>query len=183
MDEHARRETSMINTKFSCLVMLAITIALGTRLVAQVQTDVPPVVPGAKPVTIEHIKVHGTALEGNLEGDVVDRDVFEFLPPSYAKKKSQRYPLYMPCTVIRLAPTLVPALFQSPDWNQSDHRAGSPNQWRSQNHRNLGWIRSWSDGCGHPLFRTEPLGELWRGTEHWLRMRRAHSTSRMLFGS
>src|ERR1039457_4092668 len=93
MDEHARRETSMINTKFSCLVMLAITIALGTRLVAQVQTDVPPVVPGAKPVTIEHIKVHGTALEGNLEGDSIDRDVFVFLPPSYAKKKSQRYPV------------------------------------------------------------------------------------------
>ena len=83
----------MINTKFSCLVMLAITIALGTRLVAQVQTDVPPVVPGAKPVTIEHIKVHGTALEGNLEGDSIDRDVFVFLPPSYAKKKSQRYPV------------------------------------------------------------------------------------------
>ena len=91
MDEHARKETSMINTKFSCLVMLAITTALGTRLVAQVQTDVPPVVPGAKPVTMEHIKVHGTALEGNLEGDSVDRDVFVFLPPSYATNKSQRY--------------------------------------------------------------------------------------------
>jgi enterochelin esterase-like enzyme len=91
MDKHAGKETSMINTKFSCLVMLALTIALGTRLGAQVQTDVPPVVPGAKPVTMEHIKVHGTALEGNLEGDAVDRDVFVFLPPSYATNKSQRY--------------------------------------------------------------------------------------------
>jgi len=53
----------------------------------------PPVVPGAKPVTVEHIKVHGTALEGNLEGDAVDRDVFVFLPRSYAKEKSQRYPV------------------------------------------------------------------------------------------
>jgi len=59
----------------------------------QVQTDVPPVVPGAKPVTVEHIKVHGTALEGNLEGDAANRDVFVFLPPSYANEKSKRYPV------------------------------------------------------------------------------------------
>ncbi|MGH9743203.1 MAG: alpha/beta hydrolase [Candidatus Acidiferrum sp.] len=63
------------------------------RLAAQVQTNVPPVIPGAKPVTVEHIKVHGAALEGNLEGDAVDRDVFVFLPPSYAKEKSRRYPV------------------------------------------------------------------------------------------
>jgi enterochelin esterase-like enzyme len=60
---------------------------------AQVQTEVPPAVPGAKPVTVEHIKIHGTALEGNLEGDAVDRDVVVFLPPSYAKAKHRRYPV------------------------------------------------------------------------------------------
>ena len=37
----------------------------------QVKTDVPAVVPGAKPVTVDRIKVHGPALEGNLEGDAV----------------------------------------------------------------------------------------------------------------
>jgi enterochelin esterase-like enzyme len=58
-----------------------------------VQTEVPPAVPGAKPVTVEHIKVHGTALEGNLEGDAVDRDVIVFLPPSYQKDKHRRYPV------------------------------------------------------------------------------------------
>ena len=42
---------------------------------------------------VERIKVHGAALEANLERDAVDRDVFVFLPPSYAKKKSQRYPV------------------------------------------------------------------------------------------
>jgi S-formylglutathione hydrolase FrmB len=57
----------------------------------QVRTDVPPVVPDAKPVTVERIKIHGTALEGNLEGDAVDRDVLVFLPPSYAKETSRRY--------------------------------------------------------------------------------------------
>jgi len=60
---------------------------------AQVQTIVPPVVPGAKPVTVEHIKVHGASLEGNLEGDAVDRDVIVFLPPGYAKDKHRRYPV------------------------------------------------------------------------------------------
>ncbi len=60
---------------------------------AQVQTIVPPVVPNAKPVTVEHIRVHGAALEGNLEGDAVDRDVLVFLPPSYAAEKSRRYPV------------------------------------------------------------------------------------------
>ena len=60
---------------------------------AQVSTEVPAVEPNAKPVTVEHIKIHGTSLEGNLEGDAVDRDVIVFLPPSYAKSKSRRYPV------------------------------------------------------------------------------------------
>ncbi len=68
-------------------------VAAGTIVLAQVKTIVPPVVEGAKPVTVERIKIHGTALEGNLEGDAVDRDVIVFLPPSYAKQKSRRYPV------------------------------------------------------------------------------------------
>ena len=83
----------MTNTKFVCFMTLSIAIALAAQLAAQVQTVVPPVVAGAKPVTVERIKVHGTALEGNLEGDAVDRDVIVFLPPSYAKEKSRRYPV------------------------------------------------------------------------------------------
>src|SRR5208337_3019147 len=46
-----------------------------------------------KPVTVERIKIHGQSLEGNLEGDAVDREVIVFLPPSYAKEKSRRYPV------------------------------------------------------------------------------------------
>ena len=73
----------------------AITIATvpASQALAQVQTNVPDVVPGAKPATVEHIKIHGTALEGNLEGDAVDRDVIVFLPPSYQKDKKRRYPV------------------------------------------------------------------------------------------
>ena len=58
----------------------------------QVQTDVPPPVAGARPATVERIKVRGAALEGNLEGNAVDRDVLVFLPPSYPKDKGRRYP-------------------------------------------------------------------------------------------
>ena len=83
----------MIRTNLFGAMTLAITVSLGPQLAAQVQTEVPPVVPGAKPVTVEHIKVHGTALEGNLEGNSVDRDVLVFLPPTYAKEKSRRYPV------------------------------------------------------------------------------------------
>jgi enterochelin esterase-like enzyme len=43
--------------------------------------------------TIEKIKVHGKSLEGNLEGDSPDRDVFVYLPPSYSTSKSRRYPV------------------------------------------------------------------------------------------
>ena len=73
----------------------ALTIALGLALPApaQVNTEVPPVEPAAKPVVVEHIKIHGAALEGNLEGEAVDRDAIVFLPPGYAKNKSRRYPV------------------------------------------------------------------------------------------
>lgn len=73
----------------------ALTIALGLTLsaLAQVKTEVPPVVPGAKPLTVERIKIHGAALEGNLEGNAVDRDVIVFLPPSYANDKTRLYPV------------------------------------------------------------------------------------------
>jgi S-formylglutathione hydrolase FrmB len=73
--------------------LIPLMLAGSTFSVAQVQTDVPAVIPGAKPVTVEHIKIHGQSLEGNLEGDAVDRDVFVFLPPSYAKEKRRRYPV------------------------------------------------------------------------------------------
>jgi enterochelin esterase-like enzyme len=43
--------------------------------------------------TVERIKVHGKALEGNLEGDSADRDVSIYLPPSYGKERNRRYPV------------------------------------------------------------------------------------------
>jgi S-formylglutathione hydrolase FrmB len=66
-------------------------LGLMVPLLAQVGTEVPAVIPSAKPVTVERIKVHGTALEGNLEGNAIDRDVIVFLPPSYAAQRNRRY--------------------------------------------------------------------------------------------
>ena len=41
----------------------------------------------------EGIKVHGKSLEGNLEGDSPDRDVFVYLPPNYGANTNRRYPV------------------------------------------------------------------------------------------
>ena len=75
------------------LALAPFALAGANPVCAQVQTEVPAVVPGAKPVTVEHIRIHGAYLEANLEGDAVDRDVIVFLPPSYQKEKSRRYPV------------------------------------------------------------------------------------------
>src|SRR5438105_4535118 len=71
----------------------AAALALAQTAVAQVATEVPAPAAGAKPVAVERIKVRGASLEGNLEGNAVERDVLVFLPPSYAKDKSRRYPV------------------------------------------------------------------------------------------
>jgi len=83
----------MKSTKLFLACAIFFVIAPASQSLAQVQTNVPEVVPGAKPATVEHIKIHGVALEGNLEGDAVDREVIVFLPPSYARDKNHRYPV------------------------------------------------------------------------------------------
>ena len=46
--------------------------------------------------TKERIKIHSTALEGNLAGDPADREVTVYLPPSYKTEQNKRFPvLYM----------------------------------------------------------------------------------------
>ncbi len=72
-------------------VCFAATLAASAS--AQVKNNVPDPVAGAKPVAVEHIKVHGASLEGSLEGDSADRDVLVFLPPSYAQNPERRYPV------------------------------------------------------------------------------------------
>jgi len=74
------------------LTLLAMIAAVPSAL-AQMKTELPPPVPGAKPVGVEHIKVHSAAISENLEGESADRDVFVFLPPGYDRDESRRYPV------------------------------------------------------------------------------------------
>jgi enterochelin esterase-like enzyme len=60
---------------------------------AQVSTNTPPQVPGAKTASVQHIKVHGRSLESNLEGESPDRDVVVILPPGYSANAGKRYPV------------------------------------------------------------------------------------------
>ncbi len=66
----------------------ALLLTLGCMAAAQAQTS-----GAAKAGTVEKIKVHGASLDGNLEGDSADRDVFVYLPPSYASQPNRRYPV------------------------------------------------------------------------------------------
>jgi enterochelin esterase-like enzyme len=68
------------------LVAVAFTLVTFATPLAGQQNDPPK-------GTIERITVHGRALEGNLEGDSPDRPVIVYLPPSYAKETSRRYPV------------------------------------------------------------------------------------------
>ena len=80
--------------RFKIRMALALVMA-GASLpaLAQVPTEAPPVVAGAKPVKIERIKVHAPSIAGNLEGEAADRDVLVILPPSYGREPSRRYPV------------------------------------------------------------------------------------------
>ena len=75
------------------IVAAAISLLAGGGASAQVSTNTPPAEAGAKPVTIERIKVHGRSLEGNLGGESADRDVLVVLPPGYGAHPARRYPV------------------------------------------------------------------------------------------
>ncbi len=75
------------------LVTTAILLGAPMAADAQVATPPPAAVPGAKPAQVQRIKVHSPAIEGNLEGESADRDVFVVLPPSYAANPKRRYPV------------------------------------------------------------------------------------------
>jgi enterochelin esterase-like enzyme len=60
-------------------------------LAAQMKTEPPPAVAGAKPVTVQRIQIPGKSLEGNLERNAVSRDALVFLPPGYDKDPKKRY--------------------------------------------------------------------------------------------
>jgi enterochelin esterase-like enzyme len=71
---------------FGMAIAVVTVFAMAAAMLAQTQQLV-------KQGTVEHVKVHGKSLEGNLEKDSPDRDVFIYLPPGYTANTSQRYPV------------------------------------------------------------------------------------------
>lgn len=69
----------------------AITMSMAVATMDAAWLHAQATAPGAG--VVEHIKVHGKSLEGNLEGDSPDREVTIYLPPGYATDRSRRYPV------------------------------------------------------------------------------------------
>ena len=79
--------------KIATAFVVLYTLVSSAAVFGQANTPAPDVVAGAKPVAVERIKIHGKALENNLEGNAVDRDALVLLPPSYAADRTRRYPV------------------------------------------------------------------------------------------
>jgi S-formylglutathione hydrolase FrmB len=70
-----------------CTLAVSVAVAAGLCL-----PDL-PLRAQARKGTVEHITVHGKALEGNLEGESPDRAVTIYLPPSYRAEPDRRFPV------------------------------------------------------------------------------------------
>ncbi len=67
--------------------------AMGAPATAQVETERPDVVPGAKAVRMERITVPSREIEGNLLGTSAERPAIVVLPPSYDEEPGRYYPV------------------------------------------------------------------------------------------
>src|SRR5262245_54701889 len=68
---------------------LALVVGIGGAVVTAQDTPAPLPLKGS----LERVKVLGKSLEGNLMGESASPDVSIYLPPSYAKDRSKRYPV------------------------------------------------------------------------------------------
>jgi len=87
---------------------------------------IPVPVAGARPVAVEHIKVHSRALEGNLEGEPADRNVIVYLPPDYASSKSRRYPVLYGLHGYGLTADAFAGLLKTPQTAEGAFATGTP---------------------------------------------------------
>jgi enterochelin esterase-like enzyme len=90
------------------------------------QAAAAPAAASAKAVTVERVKVHGAALEGNLEGESPDRDIVVYLPPGYAADKARRYPVVYALHGYGLTADAFAGLLQAPQTVESAFAAGAP---------------------------------------------------------
>jgi S-formylglutathione hydrolase FrmB len=80
------------------LAACALAVTAGTAVHSQAPAPRAPGAAGAQaPValkgTLERIKVHGRSLEGNLMGESAEPEVSIYLPPSYQRERTRRYPV------------------------------------------------------------------------------------------
>ena len=75
--------------RFFALLVVSSSLLIAQNNLIQPLADVQKNLKGK----LEKITIHGKSLEGNLEGDSPDRDVFVYLPPSYDREPNRRYPV------------------------------------------------------------------------------------------
>jgi enterochelin esterase-like enzyme len=69
---------------------LAVAVVMGAAVAAAADSASVLAQPSG---SVERVRVHGPALEGNLTGDDATRDVLVYLPPSYSRDGARRYPV------------------------------------------------------------------------------------------
>ncbi len=76
--------------KSIALAGAALLALIATPAAAQITAPAPEIPAG---ITVEAPMVHGATLEGNLEGNAVEREVMVVLPPSYATDPERHFPV------------------------------------------------------------------------------------------
>jgi enterochelin esterase-like enzyme len=86
-------ESSAARLISSPVIPLVLAVGVAGLLFSQTRDEPAQNGAAARDGSFQKIKVHGKSLEGNLEGDSPDRDVYVYLPPSYKTDTSRRYPV------------------------------------------------------------------------------------------
>ena len=116
-----------VRTCWTGVAVAVLLAALGAE--SQAAPSPPPAAlaaESAKSVTVDRIKVHGAALEGNLEGEAVDRDVAVYLPPGYAANPTRRYPVVYVLHGYALTVDGFAGLLQAPQTLEGAFASGAP---------------------------------------------------------
>lgn len=116
-----------VKTGWAFVAMAVLLAAPSTDV--QAASPPPPVAPiaaGAKSVTVDRIKVHSMALQGNLEGESPDRDVVVYLPPGYAADQTRRYPVVYALHGYGLTADGFAGLLKAPQTVEGAFASGAP---------------------------------------------------------
>lgn len=92
-DWNERRGSTLRTIRIVGTAIAALGAILASPAGAQVETDQPPVIEGARPTVMERVTIHSASVAGNLEGNSADREAIVVLPPSYRENPSRRYPV------------------------------------------------------------------------------------------